>query len=315
MFGNNKVQNVGIIGLGIIGSRVADCLRRADQQVFVWNRTTRPAPNFLASPAEVAEVAQVIQVFVRDAEALQEVMEAMKPALKKHHVILCHSTVTVLAMKKAAAIAEEMGAGFLDAPFTGSKAAAEKGDLVYYIGGDEAELEKSRKVLELSSKKILHFGKVGDATVLKIGTNLISAAVVEALAEALAITKAHGVAPEKLLEALIPNANCSPLITMKLPSMISGTYDAHFSVKNMLKDARYAQNLAKEKGLETPVLDSTASQMDKVVQAGGGELDYSAMMQNYAFPEPEIEPAPNVLPMEKSKPTESIPLTGNLASA
>jgi len=281
MFGSSKVSNVGVIGLGIIGSRVAECLRRTDHNVFVWSRTTRPIENFLASPQEIAEVTQIIQIFVQDSDALLEIMEEMKPALQKHHIILCHSTVTALAMKQAAAIAQDMGASFLDAPFTGSKVAAERGELVYYIGGDEAELEKARKILEASSKKIIHFGAVGTATVLKIATNLISAAVVEALAESLAIIKAHDIAPEKLLEALVPNANCSPLVTMKLPTMISGTYEPHFSLKNMLKDSRYAQELARAKGLPTPVLDATNRAMEYADNAGRGESDFSIIMENF----------------------------------
>jgi len=313
MFGSSKVLNVGIIGLGIVGSRVAECLRRADHPVFVWSRTTRPIENFLASPQEIAEVAQVIQIFVRDAEALLEVMNEMKSVLQKHHLILCHSTVSAEAMKKAAAIAEEVGAAFLDAPFTGSKVAAERGELVYYIGGREAELEKCRKILEASSKKIMYFGEdVGTATVLKIATNLISAAVVEAMAEALAIIKAHDVAPEKLLEALVPNANCSPLVTMKLPTMISGTYEPHFSLKNMLKDSRYAAALAREKGLITPVLDATARAMEKANLAGRGELDFSVVMENFngapedAKPELDgeagLEPGSSPLPSPKPAP-------------
>ena len=276
-----KIKDVGVIGLGIIGSRVAANLRRKDFNVFVWNRTARPVPAFVASPHEIAEVSQVIQIFVRDAEALLEVMADMKPALKKHHTVCCHSTVSAESMIKAAAMAAEMGAGFLDAPFTGSKMAAEKGELVYYIGGSERELEKIAPVLEASAKRILKFGpKVGDATVLKIATNLVSGAVVGALAEALAITREHGVEPARLLEAFEGNANCSPLITMKLPAMMSSSYEPHFSLKNMLKDARYAQELARAKDLPTPVLDAATKSMEKAAVLGNGDRDYSVVYEN-----------------------------------
>lgn len=282
MFGNGNRVSVGVIGLGIIGSRVAECLRRANLDVYVWNRTNKAEPNFLATPYEIAQIARVVQIFVRDSEALLQVMRDMQPALNEHHVVLCHSTVSVQSVKEAAALAREKGASFLDAPFTGSKLAAEKGELVYYIGGEESVLETVRPVLAASSKKILHLGKTGDATVLKITTNLISAAVVEALAEALAVTKAHDVSPEKLAEALAFNANGSPLINMKLPNMISRSYNAHFSLKNMLKDARYAQALAVEKNIVLPVLNATAQIMDEQAQAGRGELDYSVVMEHFA---------------------------------
>lgn len=280
MFGS-KSKNVGVIGLGIIGSRVEENLRRADFNVFVWNRTARAVPGFVASPHEVAEVAQVIQIFVRDSRALLEIMHDMKPALNKHHVVCCHATVDPLAVKQAADMAHEMGAGFLDAPFTGSRVAAEKGELVYYIGGAKKELEKATRALEASSKKILHLGKIGEASILKIATNLVSGAVAGALAEALAITKSNGVEPAKLLEAFEHNANCSPLVTMKLSAMMAGNYEPHFSLKNMLKDARYAQDLAKLESLATPLLNASVGVMERGVEAGRGDLDFSAVYENF----------------------------------
>ncbi len=73
--------NAGVIGLGIIGSRVAANLRKAGNQVWVWNRSPRPEPNFLSSPAEVAESAKIIQIFVSDGPALMDVLTAMAPVL------------------------------------------------------------------------------------------------------------------------------------------------------------------------------------------------------------------------------------------
>lgn len=317
MFGS-KNNSVGIIGLGIIGSRVAERLRNADFNVYVWNRSIKPEPNFMASPAEVAEVAQVIQIFVRDAEALVAVMEDMKEALTPDHVVLCHSTVNPWGIRRAAAIASSVGAAFLDAPFTGSRTAAEKGQLVYYIGGDAAPLDRAKKALETSGKKIVQLGKTGDATVLKIATNLISAAVVEALAEAIAITKAEGIDVSKLQEALADNANSSALLTMKLPTMAARSYAPHFSLKNMLKDARYAQAIADEKGLALPVLNASAQAMDRGVRSGQGEFDYSVVLENYApmlraveeraarLKAKEAAPAPTPAPVEPTPTTETL---------
>ncbi len=84
----------GVIGLGIIGSRVAACLRRSGHPVWLWNRTVRPEPNFLSSPAEIAEAARHIQIFVSNGKALHSVLRAMLPALTAEHVILNHATVS-----------------------------------------------------------------------------------------------------------------------------------------------------------------------------------------------------------------------------
>lgn len=278
---SKKIKKVGVLGLGIIGSRVAENLRKAEFDVFVWSRSARATPGFLASPSEVADVSQVVQIFVRDDAALAAAMEDMARNLRADHIIMNHSTVSPAATRAAAAICEKTGAGFLDAPFTGSKNAAAAGKIVYYIGGEEALLERAKPVLEASAARILHVGRVGDATVLKIATNLITAATVEALAEAAAITRASGISAESLLVALEPNANFSTLIGMKLPVMISGDYEAHFSLVNMLKDVRFARDIAREAGLCTPVLDGTEGELSRALEAGKGDRDFAVIAEEF----------------------------------
>jgi len=272
-------QNVGILGLGIIGSRVAENLRKAGHEVFVWSRSARPVPNFLSSPREVAEAAGIIQIFVRDSAALIEAIEDMKPALKAGHLVMNHATVSKKATLEAAKLVEATGAVFLDAPFTGSKMAAQNGKLCYYIGGNDLMLERAKPVLEASAAKILPLGGIGDAMVLKIVTNLVSAVIVEAVAEAAAITKANDIPLERLHEALESNANYSTLIGMKLPTLIHGDFEPHFSLRNMLKDADFARELAAEAKLNAPALDCTAAVMREGVEDGKGDLDFSVIGQ------------------------------------
>jgi 3-hydroxyisobutyrate dehydrogenase len=272
-------QNVGILGLGIIGSRVADNLRKAGHEVFVWSRSARAVPNFLSSPHEVAEAAGIIQIFVRDSAALIEAIEDMKPALKAGHLIMNHATVSKQATLEAAKLVEDTGAAFLDAPFTGSKMAAQNGKLSYYIGGSDLLLERARPVLAASAAKILPLGAVGEAMVLKIVTNLVSAVIVEAVAEAADITKASGIPLERLLEALESNANFSALIGMKLPAIIKSDFEPHFALRNMLKDADFARELAAAAKLTTPALDCAAAAMRSAFDAGKGDLDFSVIGQ------------------------------------
>ena len=155
--------NVGVIGLGIIGSRIAGSLRSAGFHVYVWNRTPKPAPNFLASPAEVAGLCDTIQVVVADAVALFSMIEAMGTVLAPRHTVICNSTVGAEATLEAARMVESSGSKFLDAPFTGSKEAAEKAQLVYYIGGSDETLRRVEPVLKASSRAIVKIGEIGQA--------------------------------------------------------------------------------------------------------------------------------------------------------
>ena len=115
-----KSKNVGVIGLGIIGSRVAGALRKRGFQAFVWNRTPRPEQNFVGSPTEVAELCDVIQIFVADDEALLEMVRQLSPGLTAQHIVTVHCTVAPESMRAAAEIVQRRGARLLDAPFTGS---------------------------------------------------------------------------------------------------------------------------------------------------------------------------------------------------
>ena len=274
-------KNVGLIGLGIIGSRVAAGLRGAGFAVFVWNRTPLAEPNFLGSPAEVAQCCDVIQIFVADAQALFDVLDAVGETLTAEHLVICSATVGREATLDAAQMVRKRGARFLDAPFTGSKVAAEQRQLVYYIGGDSATFQRAKPILEASSKAIVPIGKIGDAAVVKVVTNMIAAVSVQTLAEALAIIRRSGIDPEVFAAALEQNACRSGTINLKLPKMMSGDYDPHFSLKHMFKDVQLGIHLANALGVEIPATTVTAGVMYGAMNHGWGDLDFASIFKVY----------------------------------
>ena len=276
-----KRINVGVIGLGIIGTRVACHLRKAGFAVSVWNRTPKPEANFLGSPAEVAAASDIIQLFVADGQAVEEVLEAIGDALTSRHTVVCSATIGRDATLEVARRVRERGARFLDAPFTGTKGAADKGQLVYFIGDDDETLAIARPVLDASSKAIVPIGRVGDAALLKVVTNILAASTIQTLAEALAVVKAAGVAPDALSRALENHGIRSGLIDMKLPKLIEGEYEPHFALKHMLKDVRFGLDLATQLNLDLPVTAAIADAMSEGVAQGWGDLDFASVMKRY----------------------------------
>jgi 3-hydroxyisobutyrate dehydrogenase-like beta-hydroxyacid dehydrogenase len=274
-------KNVGVIGLGIIGQRVADNLRQRGFHVFVWNRTPRAVPNFVGSPAEVAELCDFLQIFVSDDEALLQTVQRITRDLTPNHIVMAHCTVSPDTMRATAEIVERRGARFLDAPFTGSKTAAEKGQLVYYVGGDEEALRQARPVLEASSKEIIEIGKVGDATTIKVATNMVTAASVQGAAEALALVSKSGLPVEKFADAMRNNGSNSATLDMKLPMMMEGNFEPHFSVKHMLKDVVIATRLARAFGLEFGATDASRHGLVEEMRQGRGDDDYSSLLRQY----------------------------------
>src|SRR5256886_3714035 len=276
-------KNVGVLGLGIIGQRVVDNLRERGFHVFVWNRTPRPVPNFVGSPAEVAELCDYVQIFVSDDDALLQMVQRMTPNLTAHHIVMAHCTVSPDTMRAAAEIVERRGGQLLDCPFTGSKNAAESGELVYYVGGDEAALRQVRPILEASSKEIIEIGKVGDATTIKVATNMVTAASVQAAAEALALIARSGLPAEKFAAAMKNNGSNSATLDMKLPMMMEGNFEPHFSVKHMLQDVVIATRLARNFGIEFGATDASRHGLTEEMRQGRGDADYSSLFRQY-FP-------------------------------
>lgn len=273
--------NIGVIGLGIIGRAIAANLRRKGFPVFVWNRSPQAVPNFVGSPGEVAELCDYIQIFVSDDEALLQTVEQLREGLTKRHVVIAHPTVAPDSMRTAAEIVESRGARFVEAAFTGSKPAAEKGELVYYVGGTEAALRAARPILEASSKEIVVIGEVGQASAIKIATNIVTAATIHGAAEALAVVQAAGLALDKFVEAMRVNASYSGTLAMKLPKMLERNFETQFSVKHMLKDMQLATQIASSNYLDLGVTTSARDQLLEHVEWGHADDDYSVVARKY----------------------------------
>jgi 3-hydroxyisobutyrate dehydrogenase-like beta-hydroxyacid dehydrogenase len=311
-----KVRSrVGVIGLGIIGSRVAANLRAAGHQVYVWSRSPHSSPNFLGSVVEVADLCEVIQIFVSNDVALLEVIRTIAAALAPHHVICGHATVSPKAARQAAAIVESQGARYLDAPFTGSKAAAQNKQMVYYVGGDDKALADVQAILAVTAKKVLHVGKVGEASVIKIATNMLTATTVQTVAEALALVRAAGVEGQRLAEALEQNASQSGTSAMKLTAMLTQNFEPNFSLKHMCKDLRLALDLAQETQVAVPATATTAEIFGAGLGKGWEDQDFSVVARNYPLPDlpalAPVTPPPSTAPDPAPK---SVPVDGPGAS-
>ena len=270
----------GVFGLGLIGSRVADRVQLAGFPLAVWNRTDRrfeglpvPAPD----PASVARDADILQIFVADDQALHDTVRALIPALGPRHVVLSHATVAPQTVRELAADVTATGAAFLDAPFTGSRDAAAQGQITYYIGGEAAALERARPVLAASAKAILPVGEVGQASAVKLATNIMAAAAAVSLAEAIHLLEANGVDPQRLVAALENNAARSGVTDLKLPCMLGRDFAPRFSARNMRKDLRLASAAAAPE--HRTLTDTMFSLYEQACQSGLADEDFATIIK------------------------------------
>lgn len=230
------MYQVSILGLGLIGSRIARHMTGLGDKVTVWNRTPREDfPEAVPTPADAARASKIIQLYLKDRNACLEVFEQMRGALTPEHVILNHSTIDLATVGKLSLMCSAIGCTYVDCPFTGSRLPAEKGELVYYAGTDSSTLDRVRPVLEHSSRDILHLGGIGAGTVVKLVTNMVSATMVQSLSEALAITQAYGISPQLLGQAISRNVIASP------PGVLQAAPDGGTRLFHPLLPGQYAE--------------------------------------------------------------------------
>ncbi|MEN9990739.1 MAG: hypothetical protein RLZZ224_441 [Verrucomicrobiota bacterium] len=274
-------MRITVLGMGIIGARCADHWQTAGHQVTRWNRTPKDLDAFTSNALDAARASDILSFYLKDSQALREVFTSIKSALHTRHFLMNHSTVDLATTQWIAAQCAEIGCQFVDAPFTGSKQAAQDGALCYFLSGSTENIEKAAQILEPTSTQCLAMGEIGRATVFKLSTNLIAACQVQALAEAQALCLHHGIQAQEFAAALASHGTTSPLTRLKLPSMLNADYETHFSLDNMRKDSTYALALAAEKHLILPAMQAVSSRMTELCQQGLGDYDYSALAQPY----------------------------------
>ena len=278
---SQPLPTVAIFGQGIIGSQAADHIAAEGYPSITWSRNTRDRSDYEPDPKVAADKADIIACYLKDVEAVREIFDVIKPLLSPAKTFINHATVDYETTEYLVAECAQIGCAFLNAPFTGSKVAAGNASLVYYAGGDKELIERLQPFLETTATQIMRVPSPLAATILKLTTNLITASTVQALAEGLSINAAHGIPADTYLSAIEPNACASTLIQMKGPSMAKGDYNPHFSLSNMLKDARYMLDLARRAGLKTPGIANTTDQMQKRNDLGEGESDFSILYRQF----------------------------------
>lgn len=279
-------MSIGFIGLGLMGKPMAQNLLKAGFPLTVWNRTASKADDLVrggaklvASPREVAERSDVLITIVSDPPAVEEVLfkEGALAALRKGSVLVDSSTVSPELARKLAKVCADRGVDFLDAPVTGGTWGAEKGELVFMIGGEESVYERVRPALDAMGKKFFLLGPNGAGQTIKLAMNLLYALEVQAFAESLALVAAGGVEPEKLVEVMQSSMGRAPILDIKAPFMLKNEFPASFPLRLMHKDVRLALELARQRKVDLPAGSAAYATYSAVKEQSNDDPDYAAV--------------------------------------
>ena len=282
---------VSLIGLGLMGRPMGHNLLKAGFPLVVWNRTRSRADSLVsagarlaASAEEAAAAADVLITIVSDPPALEQVLWGSDgnsggafAALKKDAIYMDSSTVSPTLARRIAEASAARGIRFLDAPVTGGTWGAEKGELLFMVGGASETLEAARPVLSAMGKKIFHLGPNGAGQTIKLAMNLLLALEVDAFAESLALVTGAGLAGEKLVEVMQSSMARAGVLDVKAPVMLKGDYRPSFPLRLMHKDLSLALDLGNQLGVPLPAAAAARETYSSVKGTSKDDLDYAAV--------------------------------------
>lgn len=282
-------MKVAVLGLGIMGSGMAQQLVERGFDVTVWNRDARKAQalatagaQVAVSPALAAQGAEVVVAMLANDEASRTVWlgeEGALAAMSPTSVAIEASTLTVGWVRALAAEATVRGVAFLDAPVTGSKNNAANGSLTFLAGGDAHALQVARPVLEAMSSGIVHLGSTGSGALLKLINNFLCGVQVASLAEAVAMVEASGLDVARSVGVLGAGAPGSPLVRAVSERMLGRAYEPNFLVPLMAKDLQYALDAFAAQGIGLATAAAARARFVEADEAGFADKDIAAVIE------------------------------------
>lgn len=272
------MKTVAVLGLGIIGRIWAGHYQAAGVLAGSWNRTPQPdAPGATADLNSLVKRADLWHLVVADPAAVASVLDVIQGELGPGKLVVQSSTIDPESSEGFRARVTATGAAYLEAPFTGSKPAAEGKKTVFYLGGGDDVVAQALPLLSLISETRFHIGTNRQACALKLAMNLNIAVQMQGLVEALTLAREAGVSDDTFFQALQKNVSLSGVATLKEPKLRTQDFSPQFSVKHLLKDLRLASRTVGCR--EFPALDTVRERFHHAAEKGLADEDFSAIVK------------------------------------
>jgi len=252
----DKIIKIGWVGLGNIGSVMADNLLKAGYQLTVHDirpetgeKLVAAGAHWAGTPREVAEASDTICTSLPAPPQVKAVMEGEQGVFSGLHAgctWIDMSTSDDKEVQRLGAIAEEKGASVLEAPVTGGLTLAKAGGITILVGGKKDVFEAQLPVLQVIGGKILHMGPLGSASVVKVITNLLALGHLIMAGEAFMLGKQAGIDARRLLEGIKASSGSSYTIEKEMPLVYNGSYEVGFSMALACKDLGLTMQLARK---------------------------------------------------------------------
>jgi len=286
------MANLGFVGLGVMGGRMAKRLLDAGHSVTGYNRTQAKARSLLEAgmkwadtPRAAAQASDVVFSMIANNAALRAVTEGedgIIAGLSAGKIYIEMSTVSPAAIRELAQQARAKGAEMLDAPVSGSSITLDEGKLSFMVGGERSTFERVLPLLQAIGPKATYVGANGLAAAMKVATNLSLAVQMLAFSEGLLLAEKSGIARATAVEVLLNSVMASPMVKYRGPFVLHMPEEAIFDVDMMQKDLLLALEMGRQLDVPLPTT-AIANQMLTATRAmGWADKDFAVMFEALA---------------------------------
>jgi 2-hydroxy-3-oxopropionate reductase len=280
-------ERIGFIGLGIMGKPMARNLIASGFPVTVHSRSPGPVDELVdagaaraSDPAEVAAASDITITMLPDTDDVQQVLTGaggVARGVPPGSLVIDMSSIDPGPTRSMALAFAAEGVSMLDAPVSGGEKGAIDGTLSIMVGGEAEAFARATPVFEALGANIVHVGESGAGQVCKACNQLVVAATIEAVAEALLLAERSGVDAAKVREALLGGFAGSKILEVHGQRMLDRTFDPGFRIRLHRKDARIVEEAASGSATPIPSFTVVTDQLQKAVDAGDGERDHSGL--------------------------------------
>jgi 3-hydroxyisobutyrate dehydrogenase-like beta-hydroxyacid dehydrogenase len=298
------MSTLGFVGLGAMGSRLAQRLLAAGHRVNGWNRTPDKARHVVGltlakSPRAAAEGAEAVFTMVTDDAALRAVAlgpDGAVAGLGAGATLVEMSTVSPAVVRELEPAVLARGAALLDVPVSGSTITVEQGQASFMVGGDATALERVRPLLMAMGVAVTHVGPLGLAKTMKVAANLGLAVQMLAFSEAVLLAEKAGIPRERAVEALLKSVIASPMVKYRGPFVLGQMpTDAWFKVGMIQKDLQLALDAGRACGVPLPLTAVAQEWMTASRGLGLADYDFAIVfdvLARLAGAPPSLKPPP-----------------------
>ena len=281
-------KNVGMIGLGLMGTALTERLLAAGYTVWVHNRTREKAQPLVALGARWADnplaVCDRVLISLYTTDTVEEVLDRLADGLRPGQILIDTTTGDPEQTARLGVRLAGRGVQYLDAPISGSSEQTRQGEVTAVVGGPREAFDACRDLFESCTAKTIYAGPCGSGAKMKLVSNLVLGLNRAALAEGLVFAQAIGLDAEAALQVLMNTMAYSKIMDTKGRKMVEGDFRTQARLSQHLKDIRLILEAAAASGQALPLSEAHYRLLEAAEAAGFGDADNSAVIR--AFPEP-----------------------------